>query len=489
MCALTDAASRKQSQEKPKNGDQPTRSSVERRRDSRDRNGRRRDDSRDRDRDRDRRRRSPDRRRRSNSRSRSTDRKRPREQPPRDPEAERLLREESQERRRERDLQLAIEREATKRQREIDDLTKDQRTIFIGQLTRKVGERELENFFGQLGKVRSVIMLRDKHSGAHKGFAYVEMADLEQIPNCLLFNNVVPDFQKFPILVKASEAEKNFAAKKEPAPAPQAVVDPETRLYVGNLNVNLDEAAIKLVLDQYGPTESIKIHRDSTGKSKGFAFVQYVSATSAQMAMSTLGGVELAGRLLRVGPVTDKQASIGPYQPPMTSYTVGGDAADNWKLDADEGSAGMVLNSQNRMMLMAKLGAAAGIEMSVPVPQTIMKSAALPEPAVQFPVVIPPMAGRPSTCLMLVNMFNAAEETEPNWDNDIKEDVTEECAKHGRVEVCKVETRKPGGIVYVRMHSIPAATNAGRALHGRYFAGRQIISSYQDPDAFLELIR
>ncbi len=60
-------------------------------------------------------------------------------------------------------------------------------------------------------------MLRDKVSGQHKGFAYVEMDSLEDIPSCLLFNNVVPDFQKFPILVKASEAEKNFLAKKDSA--------------------------------------------------------------------------------------------------------------------------------------------------------------------------------------------------------------------------------------------------------------------------------
>ena len=75
-------------------------------------------------------------------------------------------------------------------------------------------EKSLEDFFGQIGSVKNIIMLRDKLTGLHKGFAYVEMTELESIPNCLLFNNVVPDFQKFPILVKASEAEKNFLFKK-----------------------------------------------------------------------------------------------------------------------------------------------------------------------------------------------------------------------------------------------------------------------------------
>ena len=109
----------------------------------------------------------------------------------------------------------AIEREALRKKKEIDNLTKDQRTIFVGQLVAKVNEKQLEEFFETLGPVNDVIMLRDKGTGRHKGFGYVEMAELESIPNCLLLNNVVPNFQKYPILVKASEAEKNFLAKKE----------------------------------------------------------------------------------------------------------------------------------------------------------------------------------------------------------------------------------------------------------------------------------
>jgi RNA recognition motif-containing protein len=42
------------------------------------------------------------------------------------------------------------------------------------------------------GKVNNVTMLRDRHTGKHKGFSYVEMSHLDDVPNCLLFNNVVP---------------------------------------------------------------------------------------------------------------------------------------------------------------------------------------------------------------------------------------------------------------------------------------------------------
>lgn len=51
-----------------------------------------------------------------------------------------------------------------------------------------------------------------------KGFAYVEMKSLESLPLVLQLNDRVPDFQKFPVMVKASEAEKNYLAKQASPP-------------------------------------------------------------------------------------------------------------------------------------------------------------------------------------------------------------------------------------------------------------------------------
>ena len=42
-------------------------------------------------------------------------------------------------------------------------------------------------------------------------------------------------------------------------------------------------------------------------------------------------------------------------------------------------------------------------------------------------------------CLLLTNMFNPAEETEPHWDEDIKEDVADEVAKYGTVETIHID--------------------------------------------------
>ena len=66
--------------------------------------------------------------------------------------------------------------------------------------------------------------------------------------------------------------------------------------------------------------------------------------------------------------------------------------------------------------------------------------------------------GSPSECFMIRNMFDPAEENEENWDQEIREDVMEECGKYGTVVHCHVEKVRPGdtpvptGVFYINPH-------------------------------------
>lgn len=48
-------------------------------------------------------------------------------------------------------------------------------TLYIGNLSYSTDENELQELFGQAGKVVSVSVIKDKVSGRSKGFAFVEM--------------------------------------------------------------------------------------------------------------------------------------------------------------------------------------------------------------------------------------------------------------------------------------------------------------------------
>ncbi|RYG98020.1 hypothetical protein EON65_51980, partial [archaeon] len=55
------------------------------------------------------------------------------------------------------------------------------------------------------------------------------------------------------------------------------------------------------------PTSSCHHH---AGNSKGFAFIKFSTRESAKDCMSRLGGQEIAGRQVKVGPVTDYKPNI-----------------------------------------------------------------------------------------------------------------------------------------------------------------------------------
>jgi len=428
----------------------------------------------------------------------------------------------------------------------VNELTKDQRTVFVSQLVMKAKERDLKKFFEQLGPVNGVIMIRDKYTNRHKGFAYVEMRELESIPACLLMNGQVPDFQKFPILVKASEAEKNFLAKKEAVDKAKLEAEKrqaerkknDGRLYVGNLHVNITQDDLMVVLQQCGPLESINLHRDERGVSKGYAFVKYSNPDDAKIAMSKLAGLELAGKPLKVGHVTDHSA--GGNAAAAAAAAAAAQASGNWKLDDDEGT-GLQMSSQNRMALMARLGQQAGIQVpdsggpptlgagagpaalgsNLVAQQTQLSLAGLPIPGGAppppglmpgmppvggfggaaslmpgMPAGLPPgppppppqqnqPIGMPSFCFLIRNMFDPATETSEGWELDVKEDVEEECSKFGPVLHSYVETQQPGGLVYLLFSNTNAAMKAAQSLHGRWFAGRGISVEYLNVNAYV----
>ena len=73
------------------------------------------------------------------------------------------------------------------------------------------------------------------------------------------------------------------------------------KLYVGNLPFSTTEEGLGQHFAQAGTIESCKIITDrATGRSKGFAFIEFSSDEEAQNAISKLNGVEFDGRALTV---------------------------------------------------------------------------------------------------------------------------------------------------------------------------------------------
>ena len=375
-----------------------------------------------------------------------------------------------------------------KKEEEVDPLTKDQRTVFVSQLTAKVNEIDVKAFFEQVGTVKKVTMVRDKNSGKHKGFAYIEMSKLEVIPNCLLFNNIIPNFQKFPILVQGSQAEKNVVARIQKESSDGAVGGkggkilsdlngPDTRIYIGNIHTSINEAALATVLEPFGELLDIRLHRDETGTSKGFAFAKFAKPESSKLCIAGLNGVELVGRPLKVNVVTSPDSLATNAIIGANNTAIANNLNPTWKIDDEAGAQGFT--TLQRQQLMQSLGQRSGI--SVPMPVMAQSSIGI--------IPYNGLQGTPSCYLLLSNMFDLAQEIEPEWNLSLEEEVVEECNKYGLVESCMVETSKPGGYIYLKLDNTQSATNIASSLNGRYFSGRTISASFIDEITYYSSIQ
>jgi len=442
-----------------------------------------RDRRRSRSRDRSRRRsrsRSRDRHRRERRRSRSKEHGRRRSRSPR--------------RRKSRTPPPPREPELTPEERDI-------RTVFCMQLSQRIRPRDLEEFFSSVGKVRDVRLITDNKTRRSKGICYVEFADPESVPLALALTG-----QKLlgvPIMVQPSQAEKNRSVPTSTPAAQQKAVEGPLRLYVGSLHFNITEDMLRGIFEPFGKIIDIKIMRDhETQRSLGFGFISFANADDAKKALDQLNGFELAGRPMKVGHVTERTAQEAQQAA----------ATGQGQLDTDEmDRAGIDLGATGRLQLMAKLAEGTGFEIPQYAAQALNNISASSMGGAPMPAM-PGMPADPAAlaaatqataaatmaaqqqqqqqaaqanqppiatqCFMLSNMFEPMTETKTTWDTEVKDDVIDECNKHGGVLHIYVDKNSPQGNVYVKCPSISAAVASVNSLHGRYFAGRVITAAY-----------
>ena len=78
-------------------------------------------------------------------------------------------------------------------------------------------------------------------------------------------------------------------------------------IFVGNLNFNATEEAVRSLFERYGAVNSARIMTDrDTGRSRGFAFVEMENETEADQAISALNGYQMDGRALNVNEARPK---------------------------------------------------------------------------------------------------------------------------------------------------------------------------------------
>uniref|UniRef100_A0A0D6QZQ8 Splicing factor 3B subunit 4 n=1 Tax=Araucaria cunninghamii TaxID=56994 RepID=A0A0D6QZQ8_ARACU len=161
-------------------------------------------------------------------------------------------------------------------------------TAYVGNLDAQVTEELLWELFVQAGPVVNVYVPKDRVTGLHQGYGFVEFRSEEDADYAIKILNMIKLYGK-PIRVnKASQDKKSL--------------DVGANLFVGNLDPDVDE---KLLYDTFSAFGVIvtnpKIMRDpDTGNSRGFGFVSYDSFETSDAAIEAMNGQYLCNRQITV---------------------------------------------------------------------------------------------------------------------------------------------------------------------------------------------
>jgi splicing factor 3B subunit 4 len=161
-------------------------------------------------------------------------------------------------------------------------------TVYVGDLDQKVQESVLWELMLQAGPVVNVYIPKDKITGQHSGYGFVEFKSEEDADYAIKIMNMVKLYGK-PIKVnKASQDKKTL--------------DVGANLFIGNLDPDVDEKLLYDTFSAFGIIISTpKIMREAENSmSKGYGFVSFDSFEASDAAIAAMNGQYLCGRPITV---------------------------------------------------------------------------------------------------------------------------------------------------------------------------------------------
>nr|Q6IQE0.2 RecName: Full=Poly(U)-binding-splicing factor PUF60-B [Danio rerio] len=283
--------------------------------------------------------------------------------------------------------------------------------VYVGSIYYELGEDTIRQAFAPFGPIKSIDMSWDSVTMKHKGFAFVEyevpeaaQLALEQMNSVMLGGRNIkvgrPGSigQAQPIIEQLAEEARAY-----------------NRIYVASIHPDLSDDDIKSVFEAFGKIKSCMLAREpTTGKHKGFGFIEYEKPQSSLDAVSSMNLFDLGGQYLRVG------KAVTPPMPLLTPTTPGGlppaaavaAAAATAKITAQEAVAGTVLSSlaspahilsQQMGLPQAVLAAQApGIITGLSTTKTVFHLVGLVNPVLASPPVTAPASmGTPTSAVQL----------------------------------------------------------------------------------------
>lgn len=163
----------------------------------------------------------------------------------------------------------------------------DEAIVFVSNLDQKISEELLWELFVQAGPVLSVFMPRDKITGDHQGYGFVEFKTEVDADYAIKILHLIKLYNRPIKITKSSNQRK--------------VHDIGANIFIGNLDIDVDEKRLYDAFSTFGPIINAKVMRDPvSGVSKGFGFVSYDNFESSDKAVEKMHNQFFSNKIISV---------------------------------------------------------------------------------------------------------------------------------------------------------------------------------------------
>ncbi|CAN6239068.1 unnamed protein product [Urochloa humidicola] len=163
--------------------------------------------------------------------------------------------------------------------------------LYFGNLPYNCDSAQLAGIVQEYASPEMVEVLYDRTTGRSRGFAFVTMTTVRDCE--LVIKNLDGT------LYGGRTMKVNFADR----PKPKLPLYPETehKLFVGNLSWTVTSEMLTETFQRCGNVVGARVLYDGeTGRSRGYGFVCYSTKEEMDEALSSLNGMEMEGREIRV---------------------------------------------------------------------------------------------------------------------------------------------------------------------------------------------
>ena len=166
--------------------------------------------------------------------------------------------------------------------------------VFIKDLDASIDNKALHELFSSFGNILSCKVALDEQ-GNSKGYGFVHFESKEGAEEAIAkLNGLLLNDKKVVVC--------HHVSRKDRVAQTDAAKSVFTNVFVKNLDESVDDSELEQIFAAYGKITSALISRDeASGRSKGFAFINFETHSAAEAAVNALNGTEVHGRALFVG--------------------------------------------------------------------------------------------------------------------------------------------------------------------------------------------